>query len=126
MTSTQSAAESMAGLAQGDAVVLETLTQMSVRTLERSGLDEQTYMLVWMAALVTSDAAPVSYLASLGAAPRRGCHSRQGPGDHGCGRTRRGSAFRSTSAASKLTRAGASSGSSLASRQTKPGNVAGV
>jgi hypothetical protein len=55
----------MKGLAQGDPKVLETLTKMTVGTLERSGLDDQTYMLVRMAALVASDAAPVSYLVNL-------------------------------------------------------------
>ena len=63
---------SIKGLAEGDPKVLETLTQMTLGTLERSGLDEQTYMLVRMAALVATDAAPVSYLVNLGMAAEAG------------------------------------------------------
>jgi len=55
-------------LAAGDASVLETLAQMQLETLERSDLDEQTYVLVRLAALVATDAAPVAYLAHLGVA----------------------------------------------------------
>jgi len=59
---------SLRALAAGDAAVLETLAQMQLATLERSNLDEQTYVLVRLAALVATDAAPVSYLAHLGVA----------------------------------------------------------
>jgi hypothetical protein len=59
---------SLRALAAGDAPVLETLAQMQLGTLDRSNLDEQTYMLVRLAALVATDAAPVSYLAHLGVA----------------------------------------------------------
>src|SRR5689334_23154979 len=52
-------------LAEGDAPVLETLAQMTMDTLERSGLDVKTYMLVRIAALVGMDAAPASYLMNL-------------------------------------------------------------
>jgi 4-carboxymuconolactone decarboxylase len=38
---------------------------MEARTLERSGLDEETFHLVRLAALVATDAAPVSYRAHL-------------------------------------------------------------
>ena len=55
-------------LAAGQASVLETLARMEVGALERSGLDEETYLLVRLAALVATDAAPVSYRAHLGAA----------------------------------------------------------
>src|SRR5690349_13211650 len=72
MTSTQTALspteESLKEVAEGDAPVLETLVQMTVGTLERSGLDEQTYFLVRLAALMAIDAAPVSYLLNMGAA----------------------------------------------------------
>ena len=69
---TQTAEQKISGLAQGDPVVLETLTQMTKGSLERSGLDAKTFMLVRMAALVASDAAPVSYLANLGVAAEAG------------------------------------------------------
>lgn len=59
-------------LAEGDGAVLETLTQMTVDTMERSGLDPETYMLVRLAALVTMDASEVSYLLNLGAAEHFG------------------------------------------------------
>ncbi len=72
MTSPQQPEESLKGLAQGDPKVLETLAQMTVGTLERSGLDEQTYMLVRIAALMATDAAPVSYLLNLGVAGQAG------------------------------------------------------
>lgn len=62
----------MRALAGGQASALETLAQMQVGTLERSGLDEETFHLVRLAALVATDAAPVSYRAHLDAA-----------GDHG-------------------------------------------
>jgi len=72
MAKTQTAEKKITGLAQGDPVVLETLTHMTEGTLERSGLDEKTFMLVRIAALVASDAAPVSYLANLGVAAEAG------------------------------------------------------
>jgi 4-carboxymuconolactone decarboxylase len=59
---------SLQALAAGDASVLETLAHMQLGTLDRSDLDEQTYVLVRLAALVATDAAPVSYLAHLGVA----------------------------------------------------------
>src|SRR3712207_9093653 len=59
-------------IAQGDAPVLETLLAMNLDALERSGLDDETYLLVRLAALVAMDAAPVSYLITLGAAADAG------------------------------------------------------
>jgi alkylhydroperoxidase/carboxymuconolactone decarboxylase family protein YurZ len=53
---------------RGVASVLETLAQMQVGTLERSGLDEETYLLIRLAALVATEAAPSAYHAHLGAA----------------------------------------------------------
>jgi 4-carboxymuconolactone decarboxylase len=41
---------------------------MQVGSLERSKLDEETYLLARLAALVATDAAPVSYRAHLGGA----------------------------------------------------------
>jgi hypothetical protein len=46
-------------LAAGDASVLETLARMEVGALARSGLDEESYLLIRLAALVATDAAPV-------------------------------------------------------------------
>ena len=66
---TQTAPDDTLGrIAQGDAPVLETLLQMNLDAAERSGLDAETYLLVRLAALVAMDAAPVSYLITLGAA----------------------------------------------------------
>lgn len=64
--------ESLQAVARGDRPVLETLTQMTVDTFERSGLDAQTYALVRIASLVALDAAPVSYLLNIGAAKEIG------------------------------------------------------
>jgi 4-carboxymuconolactone decarboxylase len=54
-------------LAAGQASVLEPLAQMEMGTLERSGLDRETYLLVRLAALVATDAGPASYRAHLDA-----------------------------------------------------------
>jgi 4-carboxymuconolactone decarboxylase len=72
MAKTATTQDSIRGLAKGDPKVLETLTKMTVGTLDRSGLDNETYLLVRMAALVATDAAPVSYLVNLGAADKAG------------------------------------------------------
>lgn len=48
--------------------ILDLLEQMTTASLEASGLDEQTLMLVRIAALVAVDAPPASYLMNLGAA----------------------------------------------------------
>jgi alkylhydroperoxidase/carboxymuconolactone decarboxylase family protein YurZ len=72
MAKTQTPSESLKGLAQGDPDVLEQVTKMTAGTLERSGLDAETFMLVRIAALVASDAAPVSYLVNLGASAQAG------------------------------------------------------
>jgi len=101
----QTAEQSMKGLAQGDPRVLETLTQMTSGTLERSGLDDQTYMLVRMAALVASDAAPVSYLVNLGVADEAGVPLDKVVGTMVAVAPVVGTA-RITSAASKMARAG--------------------
>ncbi|WP_214318268.1 hypothetical protein [Nonomuraea sediminis] len=64
--------EDLEALAKGDGAILETLTQMTVDTMERSGLDPETYMLVRLAALVTLDASETSYLLNLGVAEHFG------------------------------------------------------
>ena len=55
-------------LAAGEAGALETLARMQVGALVRSRLDEETYLLVRLAALAATDAEPVSYRAHLGGA----------------------------------------------------------
>ena len=73
MTSQPQAAESNLGsIAQGDAPVLERLVAMNLDSLENCGLDEKTYFLVRLAALVAMDAAPVSYMMNLGLAADSG------------------------------------------------------
>ena len=105
MARTQTAEDSLKGLAHGDPKVLETLTKMTAGTLERSGLDDQTYMLVRIAALVASDAAPVSYLANLGVAEKAGVDLDKIVGTMVAVAPVIGTA-RVTSAASKMARAG--------------------
>lgn len=51
-----------------DAPVLDTLTAMTIDSLERCGLDESTLILTRIAALVAMDAPAISYLAHAGAA----------------------------------------------------------
>src|SRR4051812_48152519 len=105
MAKSQDAAESLKGLARGDRKVLETLTKMTADTLERSGLDDETYMLVRIAALVASDAAPVSYLVNLGVANEAGVELSKIVGTMVAVAPVIGTA-RVTSAASKMARAG--------------------
>src|SRR3954462_15230351 len=65
---TQTAPDDALGrIAAGDAPVLETLLEMNLDAMERSGLDAETYLLVRLAALVAMDAAPGSYLMTPGA-----------------------------------------------------------
>ena len=72
MTEQTSAEAQIGALAAGDAPVLETLAQMTVNTMERSGLDLETYMVARIAALIAIDAAPASYLLNLGVANELG------------------------------------------------------
>jgi alkylhydroperoxidase/carboxymuconolactone decarboxylase family protein YurZ len=46
--------------------VLDTIASMTLESLERCGLDENTQILVRLAALVAVDAKPLSYLAHVG------------------------------------------------------------
>ena len=48
--------------------VLDLLTKMTADSIEASGLDGQTLMLVRLGALIAVDAPPASYLMNLGAA----------------------------------------------------------
>jgi alkylhydroperoxidase/carboxymuconolactone decarboxylase family protein YurZ len=66
---TDTAPESALGrIAQGDAPVLEQVFRMNLDSLAASGLDEKTYFMVRLAALVALDAAPASYVINLGLA----------------------------------------------------------
>jgi 4-carboxymuconolactone decarboxylase len=70
---TQTAPDDTLGrIAAGDTPVLESLLAMNIDALERSGLDEETYLLVRLAALVATDAPPVSYALTMGAADDTG------------------------------------------------------
>jgi 4-carboxymuconolactone decarboxylase len=69
--------DALGRIAQGDAPVLETILAMNLDALERSGLDDQTYLLVRLAALVAMDAAPLSYAVTLGAAADAGLTAEQ-------------------------------------------------
>jgi alkylhydroperoxidase/carboxymuconolactone decarboxylase family protein YurZ len=60
--------EQLRALAAGQAAVLEALAQMQVSTLEHSKLDDETYLLVRLAALVATGAESVSYRAHLSGA----------------------------------------------------------
>jgi 4-carboxymuconolactone decarboxylase len=69
--------ETLRGLSEGNLSVLDTLRHMTEGTLEESGLDPETFMLVRIAALTTLDAAPAAWLLNLkisgaaGVAPER-------------------------------------------------------
>ncbi len=57
--------ETLQTLAEGDLSVLDTLVHMTEGTLEASGLDPETFMLVRLASLATLDAAPASWLVNI-------------------------------------------------------------
>jgi alkylhydroperoxidase/carboxymuconolactone decarboxylase family protein YurZ len=60
-----------------DTPLLDLLGRMTLDSLETTSLDEQTLMLVRVAALVAVDAPPASYLLNLGAAGDAGVSSDQ-------------------------------------------------
>jgi alkylhydroperoxidase/carboxymuconolactone decarboxylase family protein YurZ len=64
--------EALGGMAEESAPVLETVLRMNLDTLESCSLDERTYWLVRLAALVAMDAPPASYLVNLAAAGEAG------------------------------------------------------
>ena len=72
MTAQASPESTLGSIAQGDRPVLEQLVAMNLDSLARCGLDEKTYFLVRLAALVAMDAAPVSYMINLGLAADAG------------------------------------------------------
>jgi 4-carboxymuconolactone decarboxylase len=57
--------ETLRVLSEGNLSVLDTLVRMTEGSLEASGLDPETFMLVRIAALTTLDAAPASWLVNL-------------------------------------------------------------
>jgi len=63
--------------APADTPILDLLGRMTADSVETSTLDEQTLMLVRVAALVAVDAPPASYLLNLGAAGDVGVTSDQ-------------------------------------------------
>ncbi len=80
MTTQTAPEQTLGSIAQGDAPVLEQLVKMNLDSLAQSGLDEQTYFLVRLAALVAMDAAPVSYVINLGLAADIGVTLEQAQG----------------------------------------------
>jgi alkylhydroperoxidase/carboxymuconolactone decarboxylase family protein YurZ len=60
-----------------DTPLIDLLGRMTVDSMETSTLDEQTLMLVRVAALVAVDAPPASYMLNLGAAGEVGITSDQ-------------------------------------------------
>src|SRR3954451_1563180 len=72
--------QTLTSVAQGDAPVLEQLVAMNLDSMVLSGLDEPTYHLVRLAALVAMDAAPVSYLINLEVAGSAGVTIEQAQG----------------------------------------------
>ena len=70
--SESSSESALTSIAAGDAPVLERLVAMNLDSMEHSQLDQKTYFLVRLAALVAMDAAPVSYLINLGMAADSG------------------------------------------------------
>lgn len=60
-----------------DTPLLDLLGRMTLDSMETSSLDEQTLMLVRVAALVAVDAPPASYLLNLGAAGEVGVTTEQ-------------------------------------------------
>jgi 4-carboxymuconolactone decarboxylase len=63
--------------AQSDTPILDLLTKMTADSLEATTLDDQTTMLVRIAALVAIDAPPASYLLNMGVAGESGVDSEQ-------------------------------------------------
>lgn len=57
--------EILESLAPGEAPLVESLIRMQVNNQEQSGLDDRTYLLVRIAALVALDASAASYLVNL-------------------------------------------------------------
>lgn len=65
------------GVQSDEAPILGLLAKMTADSLEATGLDERTLMLVRIAALVSVDAPPASYLLNLGVAGEAGVDADQ-------------------------------------------------
>jgi 4-carboxymuconolactone decarboxylase len=61
----QTMSEIITSIAYGDAEALESVTETAMNTLDQSGLDERTYQMVRVAALVATGAPAESYSVSL-------------------------------------------------------------
>jgi 4-carboxymuconolactone decarboxylase len=57
--------EFLQSIVPGDAPLVESLVRMHAGTQEQSGLDDRTYVLVRIAALVATDASAASYVVNL-------------------------------------------------------------
>ena len=57
--------EILQSIIPGEAPLVESLVQMHLNTQEQSGLDDRTYLLVRIAALVAADASEASYRVNL-------------------------------------------------------------
>jgi 4-carboxymuconolactone decarboxylase len=71
MTVDKLTAEMLASM-NGEDPVMETLVRMNLDLQQRSGLDDRTYVLVRLAALVAIDAPPTSYIVNFAAADELG------------------------------------------------------
>ncbi len=72
MATTNDTHDKFRGVAQHDPNVLEGLLASRLDNLEASGLDPKTYALVNIAALITIDAAPASFIWQVGLALEAG------------------------------------------------------
>ena len=57
--------EALQSIVPGESPVVESVARMHAGTQERSGLDDRTYILVRIAALIAIDATVASYLVNL-------------------------------------------------------------
>src|SRR3954451_17007144 len=80
MTLQADSEQTLTSVASGDAPVLEQLIAMNLDSMALSGLDELSYNMVRLAALVAMDAAPVSYLINLEMAAESGMTLAQAQG----------------------------------------------
>jgi len=69
---TRDAEQTLRGVSEGDAPLLEKLLSMQLENLEASGLDARTYALVKVATLIAVDAPPASYVAQVAFAREAG------------------------------------------------------
>ena len=64
--------QTLSGISAGDAEVMETMMGLRELSREGSGLDERTFALVKIAALIALDAPPASYAWQVGSALEAG------------------------------------------------------